>query len=144
MSAAPPGAGAEMRLAPESIEEIACRIAELLRDSAEPPGPKRLISAAEVAELWGVERDWVYENADQLGARRLGAGKRPRLRFDPAEVEERIAALAGPAGAVSGRSGAMPGDARNDSISRPSGAIVGERKQMAGRRSRRPRPGAEG
>jgi hypothetical protein len=103
-----------------------------------------LISAAEVAELWGVERDWVYEHADRLGARRLGAGKRPRLRFDPDEVAERIAALSRVSRNHSGRSQEIPGDSRADSISRPSRAIVGRQIQVAGRRMERPRPGAEG
>ena len=142
MSTAP--ASGEVRLAPESVEALARRIAELLGGVGEAPGPKRLISAAEVAERWGVDREWVYEKASQLGARRLGAGKRPRLRFDPDEVEERIAALSRAGDADPRRSGRMPGDARNDSISRPSGAIVGRQIQAAGRRYRRPRPGAEG
>jgi hypothetical protein len=130
-----------VRLAPESIEALAQRVAELLGDA---PGPQQLISAAEVAERWGVDREWVYENAERLGARRLGAGKRPRMRFDPAEVEERIAALSPADGADPRRSEAMPGDSRNGSISRPSGAIVGRQTKAAGRRLRRPRPGAEG
>jgi hypothetical protein len=32
----------------------------------------------------------VYENADRLGALRLGSGVRPRLRFDPQLVEKRL------------------------------------------------------
>ena len=53
-----------------------------------------MLSAAEVAELFGVSRRWVYENAEALGAGRLGSGARPRLRFDPDEVAERIDGLA--------------------------------------------------
>jgi hypothetical protein len=56
---------------------------------------RRLLSAAEVSEWWGVERSWVYEHAGELGAIRLGKGRRPRLRFDPDLVTQRIAALAG-------------------------------------------------
>jgi predicted DNA-binding transcriptional regulator AlpA len=83
----------ELRLSPESIEALARRLAELL--AAEPPGahPRRLLTAAEVSEWWGVERSWVYAHASELGARRLGAGERPRLRFDPHEVDERLASL---------------------------------------------------
>jgi hypothetical protein len=79
----------EVRLAPESVEAVARRLAELLaaKDSS---APRRLITAAEVSEWWGVERAWVYAHADDLGARRLGAGRRPRLRFDPDEVAERL------------------------------------------------------
>lgn len=80
----------EVRLASESIEAIARRVADLLRPPPEDPHPRRLWTAAEVSRRWGVERSWVYANADRLGARRLGAGTRPRLRFDPAEVAERL------------------------------------------------------
>ena len=58
-----PWRAGELRLAPESIEAL---------------------------EWWGVGRRWVYDHADYLGAKRLGAGKRPRLRFDPTEVADRL------------------------------------------------------
>lgn len=132
----------ELRLAPESVEALARRLVELLRDEPEPP--KRLISAAEVAGWWGVDRAWVYANANRLGARRLGAGKRPRLRFDPDEVAERIDALTESGDANRHRCDAIPGDPRRHSLSCPSRAIVAEQLKMAGRRSKRPRPGAEG
>jgi predicted DNA-binding transcriptional regulator AlpA len=82
----------EVRLAPESVEALARRLAELLADRSDPgpPSARRLMTAAEVSAWWGVERPWVYAHADQLGARRLGAGQRPRLRFDPDEVAERL------------------------------------------------------
>lgn len=144
MSAEPRTVGGELRLAAESVEAIANRTAELLRGEAEPPAPKRLISAAKVAETWGVDRSWVYAHAKQLGARRLGVGKRPRLRFDPDEVAERITALTGAAGPDMSGSSAMLGDSRSDSISRPSRAIVGRQSITAGRRCKHPRPGAEG
>ena len=79
----------EVRLAPESVEALAQRLAELLAPS-QPSVSRRLLTAAEVSEWWGVERSWVYAHADDLGARRLGAGPRPRLRFDPDEVAERL------------------------------------------------------
>lgn len=41
------------------------------------------LDAKAVAELLGVERGWVYEHADELGASRIGSGSRPRLRFPP-------------------------------------------------------------
>ena len=88
---------AELRLAPESIEALATRIAELLGDPSQsrrpsPAAKKKMISAAEVSELWGVSRRWVYGHAEALGARRLGSGPRPRLRFDPEELVERLGA----------------------------------------------------
>jgi site-specific DNA-methyltransferase (adenine-specific) len=56
---------------------------------------KNLVDATEVAVYLGVHRSWVYENAARLGARRLGDGPRARLRFDLAEVDERLSCLAG-------------------------------------------------
>lgn len=42
-----------------------------------------LVTAATLAGLLGVSRDYVYEHATDLGALRLGDGPRARLRFDP-------------------------------------------------------------
>jgi hypothetical protein len=103
----------EVRLAPESVEAIARRLAELLAGRSERPAQRRLLTAAEVSEWWGVERSWVYAHADDLGARRLGAGQRPRLRFDPDEVADRLG-NAHPTTASDGRrSPRMPDDSRN-------------------------------
>lgn len=46
----------------------------------------QLLTADQVAERLSVDRDWVYENADDLGAIRIGNGSKPRLRFDAAKV----------------------------------------------------------
>ena len=97
MSGPEPQAG-ELRLDPESIEAIARRLAELLGSGEEPRARKQLISAEAVSEWWGVSRRWVYENAKRLGVRRIGTGRRPRLRFDPDEVAEQL-------GEPTGRSG---------------------------------------
>ena len=90
------GEVAEVRLAPESIEALVAGLADALRDGTgvqqsdeEEP---QMISAAEVSRRWGVRRRWVYNHAEQLGARRMGSGTRPRLRFDAAEVAERLGA----------------------------------------------------
>jgi hypothetical protein len=49
------------------------------------PGARApLVDAATIATELGVSRDYVYEHAAELGALRLGGGKRARLRFDPA------------------------------------------------------------
>lgn len=145
-----PSRATEIRLAPESIEALACRLAQLL--AAESPGAenararKRMLSAAEVAELFGVSRRWVYDHAEVLGARRLGTGARPRLRFDPDEVAERIDGLtAGPGNRAAVRgSVAMCGDCRTDSLPGRSRAIVvGQARKRPGRRGNAPRPGAE-
>jgi hypothetical protein len=49
-----------------------------------------LLTASEVAVAFNVTRGWVYTHADELGAIRLGEGPRPRLRFDPAVVTQRL------------------------------------------------------
>lgn len=77
---------APVQLAPESIEAIAQRVAELVR----APEAVQFIDAAEVSRRFHVSRDYVYEHADELGAVRLGEGSRPRLRFDVQKVTERF------------------------------------------------------
>ena len=74
-----------------SIEAIAVRVVELLREQAATPG--RMLSATEVARRYGVSRSWVYEHAERLGAFRLGTGPRARLRFSAAEVSARVEGL---------------------------------------------------
>jgi hypothetical protein len=90
---------AEVRLAQESIDELVTRLAVALRpgegaggETGPPAREVKMISAAEVSRLWGVGRRWVYNHAEQLGAQPLGEGRRPRLRFDPATVRERLGA----------------------------------------------------
>jgi hypothetical protein len=46
--------------------------------------------AAEVAQA-RVTRAWVYAHAEELGAIRLGSGPKPRLRFAPDLLGERLA-----------------------------------------------------
>ena len=105
----------EVKLTPSEIDAIVGRVAELLqsRRTACParPGP-RLVTAAEVARWCGVERSWVYAHAEELGARRIGTGERPRLRFDRVEVSERIAALSGSQTGSGRGSTAIAGDAQ--------------------------------
>lgn len=136
-----------MRLAPESIEALATRLAELLDRSgseSERPAPskKKMLSPAEVSELWGVSRVWVYRHAEALGVRRLGSGTRPRLRFDPEEIEERLGApRRGRAEADSPRLTAIAEIPHSDSLSRQSRATVGEiETDAAGGRANAPGP----
>lgn len=137
----------EVRLDPESIEALARRLAELLADR-QPQRPEHaLISAEAVAERWGVSRRWVYEHAERLGACRIGAGSRPRLRFDPDQVAEQIGepSRSGAAHSNARRSAAISGDFRSDSLSVRSRAMFGRQaKKRPGRRANAPRPGAEG
>lgn len=91
----------QLQLAPESVEALAHRLAELLAPRIASPGPgapRRLLSAAEVSRWWGVERSWVYAHAEQLAAHRLGSGPRPRLRFDPDQVAQRLGVRDKPSG----------------------------------------------
>jgi len=79
-------AAAEMT--PDAIEQIAQRVAQLLRhepDSIDddPSKPPELMDAEQLARRFGLTRAWVYENAGKLGAIPLSDGPRPRLRFDP-------------------------------------------------------------
>ena len=145
MSAPPQDVG-ELRLAPESIDALASRLAELLGATREPAPPvenqKRMLSAAEVSRRWSISRRWVYDHAEELGARLMGSGPRPRLRFDPEEVAARIGVPRGPV---------PPGDRRrlpplteiphSDSLSPGTRAIVDEREtDAAGGRGNAPGP----
>ena len=139
MNSEPVAPAGEVRLDPDSIEALARRLAELL-GGAEARQPRReLISAEEVSRWWGVSRRWVYDNAKRLGARRLGSGPRPRLRFDPDEVAEQLGKPDMQGLAASG------GDCRSDSLSPRTRAMVGrQRNKRPGERANAPRPGAEG
>jgi hypothetical protein len=77
------------------VEAVARRVVDLLREEGElaTNGP-RLMTVAEVRNEFGVSADWVYANADGLGAIRLGSGPRARIRFDRAAIATRIARLA--------------------------------------------------
>jgi hypothetical protein len=78
-----------MTLDAEDIESIATRVVELLRGEL-PSSAIRLADAAEVARELGVDRDWVYAHARELGATRLGSG-RGRWRFDLARIRRDLA-----------------------------------------------------
>lgn len=71
-----------------TLEAIAHEVADLLR--RESPGERALLTAGQVAARFGVDRSWVYAHAHELGVVRLGFGRRPRLRFDPAVVAQRL------------------------------------------------------
>jgi hypothetical protein len=84
------------RIADRVADRIASRLLEA-HDGAAPGAPlgavlggreelPALVDAKTVAAALGVTRSTVCEYADRLGARRLGDGPRPRLRFDLAEA----------------------------------------------------------
>lgn len=120
----------EVRIASESIETLARRVAELVGDTTAAGADRReRITAEEVSNWWGVSRRWVYDHADELGARRLGSGRRPRLRFDPDEVAERLGPPSDHGRGTSDMRGlkAITGDCRSGSLCAPSRATVGRR-----------------
>lgn len=133
----------EVKLTLSEIDAIVSRVAELLRaaPAARPArSTSRLMTAAEVARWCGVERSWVYAHAEQLGARKIGTGERPRLRFDPAEVSERIAALSRSQTGSGRGSTAIVADSRNRSLPRRRRGIVVRENKTAGRRTNAPGP----
>jgi len=87
----------------EDIEAVARRVVEVLGDQR----PMGLVDAATMAKLLGVSRATVYATADELGAVRVGGGKRARLRFDPARLTMQM-----PAGAEVGAIRASQGQRR--------------------------------
>ena len=89
----------------ETVESIARRVVQLLRTELDDSAVRRLVSASVIAERFDVSRQWVYENANRLGAVRLGTGARPRLRFDPVLV----------ASLLEGRAESETGTARGES-----------------------------
>jgi hypothetical protein len=78
----------EIQINDQAVEQIARRVAELLA-AENAQAPARMVDAATLARELGVERDWVYEHADQLGVVRLG-GPKGRLRFDRSGVAARL------------------------------------------------------
>jgi hypothetical protein len=77
-----------------AIEKPALDVATIraiAREAARLTGPEGgLLTVTDVAIAFNVARGWVYAHADELGAIRLGEGPRPRLRFDPAVVTQRL------------------------------------------------------
>lgn len=100
------------------LDAIARRVAEVMEARRPSPAPQ-LLTASEVARLYGVTPAWVRERASELGALRLGDGPRAPLRFDPKAVTE-----CWTAGGTGGRSDKSP-----DGIESPA------RPRRSGRRS---------
>lgn len=78
-----------MTLDDEDIELIARRVAQLI-DSSHPRALPQYVDAADLAQMLGIDRDWIYAHARELGAIRLG-GPNGRLRFDVRQVSEALA-----------------------------------------------------
>jgi hypothetical protein len=87
-----------MSLERHDIEAIAHRdiraVAEALADVLFERGlvaagsPARVLDAAQVADLLGRDRQWVYAHAGELGAFRYGDGPKARIGFDLVTVQQ--------------------------------------------------------
>jgi hypothetical protein len=66
------------------VEAIAEATARRIVEIVSPPAATTfaLVSARELARELGVSLDYVYSHAAELGAMRLGSGRRARIRFD--------------------------------------------------------------
>jgi hypothetical protein len=83
----------ELAMDSASLHELAREVAKLIgRGNA----VDELLTARQVAARLNVDRGWVYSHAQELGVIRLGDGPRPRLRFDPAVVAQRVASRPAP------------------------------------------------
>jgi hypothetical protein len=93
-----------------SVDAVAQRVVELLRDDAAiASAAPELLTAAEVARRYRVDRSWVYSHATELGALRLGDGRKPRLRFDPQRVRQALDARSPSEGSRTGEVPARAG-----------------------------------
>ena len=87
-------------MSPQELDALAEAVAErvvaqLRADPAAPPSqPAGLVDAATLARALGVSPSYVYANSGKLGARRLGSGPKPRLRFDLERAVEAHASCA--------------------------------------------------
>ena len=75
-------------LGPRTVEQIAQRVAQLLRQdqlrmpAAPAAAPASLLTVKELARHLKLNPAWVYEHASELGAIRTGNGPKARMRFD--------------------------------------------------------------
>lgn len=117
------GERVEVDLSPQTLEDLAGRIAELVAERRTDT-VDRLLDARELAAVLGVRPRWVHEHASELGAIRLGEGRRSHLRFDAGEAIARLPRHP---------DGTAPAGPPRDSLSRRRRATLLAR--------RRPRPG---
>lgn len=84
-----------VELTPQTVEQIAIRVAQLLRHQqprAQVDGPAVLMTVKELARHLKLNPAWVYEHAEELGAIRTGNGPKARIRFDPHTATEALRA----------------------------------------------------
>lgn len=89
LAGSPPPAGGVLDEA--FVEALARRVVELIRNESNPPLARRMVDAATLAAELGIERSWVYAHRHELGGIPLGAGSKPRLRFDVETARELLA-----------------------------------------------------
>ena len=77
-------------IAHRDIRAVAEALADVLfeRGLVAARSPGRVLDAAQVADLLGRDRQWVYAHAGELGAFRYGDGPKARIGFDLATVEQ--------------------------------------------------------
>jgi hypothetical protein len=80
-------------IAYRDIRAVAEALADVLAERglvipASPASPARVLDAAQVADLLGRDRQWVYAHAGELGAFRYGDGPKARIGFDLVTVEQ--------------------------------------------------------
>ena len=66
-------------LTPETVEQIASRVAQLLQQREARP---ELITAGELARELRVERPWIYKHRHLLGGQRISDGPKAQWRFE--------------------------------------------------------------
>jgi hypothetical protein len=75
---------------PDGLEELAERIADrvaaiLTHGRSLDATQNEWLTAGQLATRLGVTAQWVYDHQNELGAVKLGSGRKPRLRF-PADT----------------------------------------------------------
>ncbi len=76
-----------VELTPQAVEQIATRVAQLLRHQ-QPPAQASVaptpgwMTAKELAQHLKLNPAYIYEHAELLGAIRTGTGPKARIRFD--------------------------------------------------------------
>jgi hypothetical protein len=78
---------AAVDLTPQAVEQVAIRVAQLLRhtqqrERADATVQTGWMTVKELAAHLKLNPAWVYEHAEELGAIRVGDGPKARLRFD--------------------------------------------------------------
>jgi hypothetical protein len=73
----------DIRAVAEALADVLCE-----RGLVASGSPARVLDAAEVADLLGRDRQWVYAHAGELGAFRYGDGPKARIGFDLVTVEQ--------------------------------------------------------